>query len=365
MAWRLVLPSRYKPNINELKKCILLFYPQPASFIKKDTVILSAVHNVSTYDFQSGNKYLTPLRFLQQFIFLLIHIWRADMIVCEFAAYHSFLPALLGHLFRKPCLIIIGGNDGHNFPAMRYGNYTKGLLGAFTRWSLQLCSHIAPKHESLIASDYDYDATAPSKQGVKSVIPDLKTPYTVIENGYDSSKWYCDSPKMPLSFLTVCGGLEYSFQYQLKGIDLYVQAARNFPQATFTIVGVPTGYEIQDAPINLTLIGNTANEKLRAIYSSHQFYVQLSMAEGFPNSLCEAMLCECVPVGSAVFSIPEIIGDTGFILRKRDFTLLKPLLETAMNSDTQALGAVARRKIADSYTEEMRKDKLLALVERL
>jgi glycosyltransferase involved in cell wall biosynthesis len=197
------------------------------------------------------------------------------------------------------------------------------------------------------------------------VISALRTPFTTIENGYDATKWYCDTPKKPCSFLTVCGGLQFSFQYQLKGIDLYVQAAKVFPAATFTIVGVPEAYTISDAPPNLILIGNTANEKLRAIYSQHQFYVQLSMAEGFPNSLCEAMLCECVPVGSAVFSIPEIISDTGFVLPHRDKEELKALLTKAMQSDTDTLGKAARRRIAERYTEYKRREKLLALVERL
>ena len=346
------------------KKRVLVFYPQPASFIKKDIEILSSVYDVRTHDFRAAKKRLTPLRFLSQLIFLLENIFQTDLIICEFAAYHSFLPALMGRIFGRPCLIIVGGNDCHNFPALRYGNYTKGALGTFTKWSLQLCSHVAPKHDTLIDSDYSYDSGSPQQQGIKSVIKDFNTPFTVIRNGYDPDKWYSDASKQPNTFITVCGGLEFPFQYQLKGIDLIVSVAPMFPEATFTVLGVPDGYNIPNKPANVYLIVTTPNDKLRAVFSTQQFYMQLSMAEGFPNALCEAMLCECMPIGSNVFSIPEIIGDTGYILKHRDVNELKEIISQAISCD-KSLGAQARKRVADNYTIRKRENQLLGLCEKL
>jgi glycosyltransferase involved in cell wall biosynthesis len=216
----------------------------------------------------------------------------------------------------------------------------------------------------LIYSDYSYDPGSPQQQGVKSVIKNFHTPYTVIQNGYDPDKWFCDTPKEANSFITVCGALEFPFQYQLKGIDLIVGVAAMLPEATFTILGVPNGYDIPGKSANVKLIGATANDKLRAVYSTQQFYMQLSMAEGFPNALCEAMLCECIPIGSHIFSMPEIIGDTGFTLAKRDVNQLRDLLVRAISCD-KTLGAKARKRIADNYTIKQRESQLLALCDKL
>jgi glycosyltransferase involved in cell wall biosynthesis len=40
------------------------------------------------------------------------------------------------------------------------------------------------------------------------------------------------------------------------------------------------------------------------------------MAEGLPNTLCESMLCECIPVGSSANGIPKAINDERLIVRR-------------------------------------------------
>ena len=52
---------------------------------------------------------------------------------------------------------------------------------------------------------------------------------------------------------------------------------------------------------------------LRKYFSTSQFYIQASRLEGLPNALCEAMLCECIPIGNSVFGIPSAIGNTGML----------------------------------------------------
>ena len=105
-------------------------------------------------------------------------------------------------------------------------------------------------------------------------------------------------------------------------------------------------------------------EDLPAYYASHEFYLQLSMWEGFPSAPCEAMLCGCVPIVSSVAALPEIVGDTGFILQKKDLTELEALIQKALDSDIPARSQKARERIMKRWPSNER-NKLVELVRSL
>jgi glycosyltransferase involved in cell wall biosynthesis len=346
------------------RKTILFLYNHITTFVQKDKELLSETFHVLSHDFYTNSKWATPLSFLKQKIFLLRHILQADVVLCQFAGYHSLLPALFARVFSKQCLIVVGGTDAHNFPGIGYGNFQKRLLRQATTWSFKLCSLILPKHSSLMECKYLYDQQEPQIQGIYSNIANLKTPFVEITNGYDAEKWKRTRPKRKRSFITVSGGWGFPFQYQLKGIDLIVNIAPDFPDCEFAILGVPDASLIKTKSPNVKILPPAKNSELSDIYSEYEYYMQLSMAEGFPNSLCEAMLCECVPIGSAVFSIPEIIGDSGFILQHRDEKELHALIIQAMAADVDKLGKTARGRIVENYDVRTRKEKLIAICSR-
>ena len=163
------------------------------------------------------------------------------MFIVQFSGYHAFLPTLFARISGKKSIIISGGTDCVSFPGIGYGYFNKPILKTFTKWSYQLCHHILPKHESLWYCDYHYDSNEPSAQGIKAFIPHLKTPHTVITNGYDPEQWpLLNLERKKNSFITLSGAFEYPFQVQLKGIDLILEVAPHFPACTFTIAGVPS-----------------------------------------------------------------------------------------------------------------------------
>ena len=344
---------------------ILYFHTGKSSFVNKDIAILSEVGAVKVFSFHVNQKWKTPFVLIQQKLFILRFLFSTKLFVAQFAGYHSYLPGLFARLTGKQFIIIAGGTDCVSFPAIGYGNFNKTLLGLFTRISFKLATHASPKHETLISDNYTYDKNIPSHQGIKAFIKNYKTPTTVIPNGYDNTQFYKSTDKKKNSFITVTGGLEFSFQQQLKGIDLILKVANEFPDCEFTIVGVPQTIKLPITSANVKTIQPTKNNELQKLYSEHQFYLQLSMAEGFPNALCEALLCECVPIVSNVFSMPEIIESSGFVLNERNEKLLKVIIDSALstsNEDLASKGQLARKIISEKYSLNKRKELLLKLV---
>ena len=136
----------------------------------------------------------------------------------------------------------------------------------------------------------------------------------------------------------------------------------SFPECTFTILGVPEWKKLEIKSQNVVVLPPAKNDDLIEIYSQHQYYLQLSMAEGFPNALCESMLCGCIPIVSDVFSMPEIIGDSGYVLKERNIDQLKSLILNALKDPSSIKSELARNRIKENYTLTERKDALIGLI---
>jgi len=340
---------------------LFYFTPNFSAFIRKDIAIFEKDYRVQVFHFRSRPKWITPVSFLHQLALLLWRFRSTSIYVCQFGGYHAFLPALFSRFSTKPCLIITSGTDCVAFPSLRYGHFQRRVLGAFTRWAYSLCSHIAAVHRSLIHASYTYQPDDYPKQGIRAFCRNIRTPMSEIPYGYDSSFFHhTGSKKRPDSFITIAVGATSPSRYRLKGIDLTIWAAGQFPDCTFTIVGAEN-VPLSAPPASVNILGIVPPEELRRLLSEHEFYLQLSISEGFPNALCEAMLCECIPIGSAVAAIPDIIGRTGFILQHRDTELLRDLIRTALRCDKKKLSKAARRRIIDNFPLEKRSYALLTL----
>ncbi|MCC6768583.1 MAG: glycosyltransferase family 4 protein, partial [Bacteroidia bacterium] len=310
----------------------LLFYSTPSlsTFVKKDIDILKSKYNVRVFVFNPQRKILTPFFFLKQIWALLIN-FSAFTYVTQFGGYHSLLPGVFALITGRKSFIVTGGTDCVSFPKMNYGNFAKFVLGKFTCISYHLASRILPVHESLVSTLNDYDPEQSGAQGMLAHCKNLNTPYTVIHNGSDVDDWERKSGKVPGTFITVAAGAADSKRFKLKGLDLICDIAPKFPQCTFTIVGCTQFNFKIELPENVHLIGFADQTNLIKLFSSHAYYMQLSISEGFPKAICEAMLCECIPIGSNVGALPDIIGEAGLILNERKLNRLQEIVEKSLN----------------------------------
>jgi hypothetical protein len=334
---------------------ILYIYPGALStFMAKDIRLLEKHYQVKTDFFPTKNKKLLPYYLIRQFISYFFATRRTDVFIIKFGGYWSLAPTFIAKLMGKKSIIITGGTDCVGFPSLGYGNFQNPSLARFTKKSFQLASHIVALHPSMMEQEYTYDICIHPKQGLRYHIPQLNTPWTVIYNGYDPAFWKSTEEKNPKTLITVASGLGEERRRKLKGIDLILQIAPRFPEYTFQIVGT-TPNELPKVPNNVELIGKKKPEELTTYYGKARFYLQLSLSEGFPNSLCEAMLCNCIPIVSRLASMPFIVEDTGYILEKNDLAMLESLLNKAFTADNSNLGLNARNRIATNFTEAQEK----------
>ena len=348
------------------KKKLLYFYTSSSTFVEKDISILSEHYLVIRFQFNLYAKKRLPLNLLRQGLFLLRYIFSVRLIVCQFASLHAFLPIFFSQLFGKKGVLVAGGTDCVSFPSIHYGNFSNKTNARISRYCFRHASLILPVHETLVLYDYLYQTSDFPKQGIRYFIPDITTPVKVIYNGYDSVFWSRgEAKKKPATFVTVLGHVNSRFTYYLKGIDLFIEAARNFPEAQFKIIGGKS-ITIPNQPANLQLISNIWGKDLVQVLAEHRFYVQLSISEGFPNALSEAMLCECVPLVSAVGAMPFIVEDCGFVLEKKDTKLWFDMVAKALaDPDLEIKGKKARMRIAENFTFEKRKAELLQTIDSL
>lgn len=331
-----------------------MIYVGYATFVKRDITILKTQYNVDKYHFNTSKKWYLPLAFIKQF-FQLFFIRKYKKVVIQSSGYVSFLPVIFGKLFKIPIIIIAIGTDCAKLPEINYGAHTKPILAWFTQFSFRYSSLILPVHHSLAQSEYTYIPVKYTYQGISSFDHTIKTPIIEMVNGYDTKKWLLlEKPRRKKSFLTVTYALN-EIGYYRKGIDLIVFLAKTFPENHFTIVGKV--FLKETCPKNITLIENIPQSELLEIYNTHEYYLQLSMFEGFPNALCEAMLCGCIPIGSQVAGIPDIIGQQGYILHQKNKDDLINIVANLTRNTIKPIDV--RCQITDNFSIERRINEFL------
>ena len=342
------------------KPKVLLVTPSFQSFIQQDIIFLSKNFDLTIDSYNWKKKELAPIYMIQQFFNVLVNLSNMDMVLVHFGGYWSFFPGLLGKLFQKPVYIILHGTDCASIPELNYGSLRIPLLNWFCKKSYGWATELLPVSNSLVNSGNDFFQKGKNiENGFLHHFPQLKTPYSVIPNGFDPEFWKpnIDNNKIPKTFLAVLS----SEQYMLKGGDLILELAKRFPECIFKIAGM-TKPEVFNLNLeNIHFLGNLNAEKLKTEYQKANFYFQLSVFEGFGCALCEAMLCGCTPIGSKVNIIPEIIGETGYILEHRDINLLEKLIRKILElpQNFQA-NLKARERIIEKYSLENRKKLLLS-----
>jgi|OM-RGC.v1.007493298 Glycosyltransferase len=280
------------------RKSLIYIAPTRATFVMQDIEALEKEFDLTSYFFSGKKKIWVPWEFLKLFLFLLLRKKQAYLI--SFGGYHSFIASLVAKIKGCKSYIILNGTDAVSIEEFDYGHLRKGLLRYCCKKSYQFADLLLPVSQSLLDTTNTY-AFEGKKLGLSTVFPDHHWPYKIIPNGFDCSFWKPDIvARINKSVVTVASLNRINH----KGVDLLLQLAERNADYTFSIVGID---HIKGVPQNVVFHGYLQPDELRKIYSSSQYYFQLSIWEGFGCALCEAMLCGCIPIVSDVNILSEIV----------------------------------------------------------
>lgn len=341
-----------------LKKCLFV-YPLPNSFVKEDQESLAriGIQVNSLLVRPTKNPVLFAFRQLYAGSKALFLLPFQDRLICWFSDYHSLLPLLIAKLFRVPSLIIVGGFDAVSDTDNRYGIfYKKGIRQQIARWNYQFASEIWVVDASLQKGCPHAKERDGIHSGLENWMPHIAPKLAVVPTAYDPDRWKPSRAKRPKTILTVANFTSEQV-VKRKGIPQFINMAKQCPDWQFTIVGDNKGLirNKTKLPANLRVMGKMKQEQLISLYSEHYCYFQGSRVEGLPNVLCEAMLCECVPIGQKAFGIETAIGTTGLVFQQ---------LSTAEKSHKllaeaeQLNGALCRERISQNFPKSKRESKL-------
>ena len=343
-----------------MKKNATIVYSIKRSFVKSDISILEALE-YNVFQIQSTPK-KTILSFvinrIKEKIKSISYVSRSRIVIIWFNDYHAFIPILFSKLFFKKSVIIVGGYDAIVDKKNRHGLFfKKGVRSILAKINYSLVSEIWVVHKSLEKGCSYANEKFNIVSGVRSFSKNKKLLIKEINTGYDTRFWNYDMKYEKTGVLTAAFFSDERV-INIKGLKIFNKLACLIPEFSFTIVG-ETKIQINDfinlSP-NVKVIGVQTKTQMKDLYQRHKFYFQGSRLEGLPNSVCEAMLCGCLPIGSRVFGIPDIIGTTGVLFdTEKDLAHVKDFMLSELGEKESKL---ARNRVISKFDISMRTEKI-------
>lgn len=353
---------------------IVFIKPNNSSFIRGDEEILARHFKVlPVLLHQSKGNWQYSLNMLKMCFKLVYNaLFAKTIFVCWFADYHAALMVFLAKITGRKSVIFIGGQEAVCYWELGKGVYRNKIRALFVKYSLRNASRIIANHQSLIYHENCYyNAKNPHIDGVQHYVKGFKTPVDIVFNGIDSHKFVRDfSVSKQSNLILTVGTMNHEGDFLNKGFDMFIRVAARNPQWDFVLIGlnrnyidwVEQNYKVSEIP-NLKIIPTFCpHEVLSENYNKAKVFVQTSITEGMPNTLSEAMLMECIPVGSNINGIPDAIGDTGVVVMHRKVEDIESAIGKAMEMCT---AKEARERVIELFSFEKRERQLVAIFEKL
>jgi len=323
-------------------KTVLFVYPGLFTFVRRDKEILKRYYKVVSFH---ATKNIPKIIFR-----LLLNIRSTDLVLIWFAGWHAFFSVLFANVFKKKSIVIAGGYDAAYVPEINYGVFTSWWRGLLARFVYQHSNRILVVDESL------------KKDLITNTNLPIEKKISVVATGYDHEKYKPKGNKDRKLVITV--GNVMKSVVKRKGFETFVKTAKYLPNINFVLIGRHIDNSVNSlksiSTPNVKFMGFVSDDELLEYYQKAAVYCQLSRYEGLPNALCEAMLCECVPVGTRYCGISTAMGQTGFYTSYNE-------PEATVNAIKEALsfpekGKMARERIISMFSIREREKRLIKTI---
>ena len=317
---------------------VALIFPNPSTFVLQDARLL-----VKHFDVR-----LVHYRHRRDLAKLSLAVARTDVSVSWFALGHARAAVALARRLRRKSIVIAAGYDVAKVPEVGYG-------------VLRSPAGVRRAKKILGGADLVLAVSESTRKQVRSVVDrDVK----VVYNAVDTNRFKPSGQKRR-QVLTVAG-VDCLEHFKVKRLDVVLDVARELRAVQFYLAGKNSAEWkerlVASSPENLSVLGERDDRGLLRLFRQSKVYLQPSAHESFGVSLAEAMACECVPVVSDRYALPEVVGDAGFIVSYGDDVATAKATERALDSE---LGRAARRRIVERFPLERREKALVHAIESL
>ena len=308
------------------------------SFIREDHVFLQSrysVKDIISYGLSTFGTLFTSLS-------------GTDITFSWFASIYSSYLVLLTKFFKKKSIIILGGADVANIPELNYGVWRSWWRSKIVRYGIMNADLVLAVDGSL-----KNDAMHLARYNGNNI--------HVVPTGYDSDRWKPGVTKGS-SVLTVAH-CENLTRAKVKGIDFLCAVANAMPDQHFVLIGLNEEIASHfNIPTNLRYRESIPQNELLEHYQNAAVYFQPSLREGLPNTVCEAMLCECFPVGTNIGGIPTAIGECGRLVSYGNVDEATSAIRYGVRHHNNS---AARERIEQNFSKSKRQDQLTHFIELL
>jgi glycosyltransferase involved in cell wall biosynthesis len=289
---------------------ILFTSTHETSFIREDLRILQSF---STVKHLIASGIMTVPR-------ILAGVARADLTYTWFASTYAFVVVLAARILRRGAIIVVGGVDAARLPAIGYGIWT-------SRWRVPLVRFAVTRADAVLVVDDTL------RENLVHLADYKGENITVVPTGYDAA-WWCPGPSARRTDVLTVAACDTRERLEVKGVPWLLRVASTMTDVGFSIVGLGDEAKRMVQPLlspNVRLGGPLSSQALRDAYRDAKVICVPSVFEGLPNSLCEGMLCGCIPVATYAGGAPQAVGETGFLVKNGDSAGLERSLRMALD----------------------------------